>query len=499
MTVCLRDLLAKPSLGLRLCVGEPDGLQREIRWVSVTELDDPSPFLDGGELVLTTGLRQRTSAAQAAFVQRLATAQVTAIGFGTGLSHQTVPKGLLSAARTARIPVVEVPYETPFIAINRYVADKIFQAHYRRQRELVETHDTLSRALLSGQGLHALLRELHRMLGSPVSVIDYHGSILASEPHRAAWPVEQILRAHRRHGQARDADNLPSVTIDPIQVEDTVVAFLCTRDTGEKSHILPYALSLIGLELARRQAVLRGRRELAGQVVEDILNSSITNAEAERRLRAFGVDAVAFHTVLVGAVNCDPQRLRSLPWSIYPLNHSAEEPHLSALVGRYLTVIVAEGQPVHDIAHMMREYLLRIGTDVRVGIGGCYPGVNGLRWSFLEAREALSRGPGVHEREPLNLSTLLLSNRELPLKELGRETLRPLLDFDEVHGGRLVETLQAFFEADGSVRRVAERLFVHRNTVRYRLSQIEQLTGRSLASMQDRMQLWLALQAMRLG
>ncbi|KWX00637.1 hypothetical protein LI90_1660 [Carbonactinospora thermoautotrophica] len=495
--MALRDLLAEPSLNLRLCMGEPDALQREIRWVSVTELDDPSPFLNGGELVLTTGLRHRTAAAQAAFVQRLAAAQVTGIGFGTGLSHQAVPKGLLSAARTARIPVIEVPYETPFIAIDRYVADKIFEAYYRRQRELVEAHDTLSRALLSGQGLQALLRELHRMLGSPVSVIDYHGSILASEPQRAAWPVEQILRARRCRG--RKAGGPPSVTVDPIQVEDTVVAFLCTRDAGDKAHILPYALSLIGLELARRQAVLRGRRELAGQVVEDIVNSSITNAEAERRLKAFGVDATGSHTVLVGAVDCEPQRLRSLPWSIYPLTHSAEEPHLSALVGRYLTVIVAAGQPVHDIAHMMREHLMRIGTDARVGIGGCYPGVNGLRWSFFEAREALSRGPGVHEREPLTLSTLLLSNRELPLKELGQEMLRPLLDFDEVHGGRLIETLQTFFEADGSVQQVAERLFVHRNTVRYRLAQIEQLTGRSLASMQHRTQLWLALQAMRLG
>jgi purine catabolism regulator len=145
------------------------------------------------------------------------------------------------------------------------------------------------------------------------------------------------------------------------------------------------------------------------------------------------------------------------------------------------------------VARQALAYVAQLGGDARVGIGGTYPGVAGLRWSFYEAREALTRGPGINAREPLSLPGLLLASDALPLAELGRAVLAPLLD------AGLVETLRAYLEEDASVSRVAARLFVHRNTVRYRLEQIERLTGRSLAATQDRVQFWLALHAVALG
>jgi len=60
----VRELLAVPELRLRLLAGQDAALDRPVRWVAPTELADPTPFMDGGELILTTGLRQRTIAAQ---------------------------------------------------------------------------------------------------------------------------------------------------------------------------------------------------------------------------------------------------------------------------------------------------------------------------------------------------------------------------------------------------------------------------------------------------
>jgi purine catabolism regulator len=81
------------------------------------------------------------------------------------------------------------------------------------------------------------------------------------------------------------------------------------------------------------------------------------------------------------------------------------------------------------------------------------------------------------------------------LRQFGAEVLRPLTEFDAANQGELVATLYAYLSADCSVATVTKRLFVHRNTVRYRLDQIERLTGRSLATTVDRVQLWLALLA----
>ena len=121
--------------------------------------------------------------------------------------------------------------------------------------------------------------------------------------------------------------------------------------------------------------------------------------------------------------------------------------------------------------------------------------MSGLRWSYYEAYEAMTRGPGINERQPMSLSGLLLASEDVPLRDLARDVLRPLRDFDAAHAGCLVATLRAYLDADGAVAVVADRLIVHRNTVRYRMDQIERLTGRCLTNTADRVQLWLALAA----
>jgi purine catabolism regulator len=110
----------------------------------------------------------------------------------------------------------------------------------------------------------------------------------------------------------------------------------------------------------------------------------------------------------------------------------------------------------------------------------------------------MSRGPGINARTPLSLSGLLLASEDVPMRELAEDLLRPLREFDEQHSGALVATLRAYLDANGSVAAVADRLIVHRNTVRYRLEQIERLIGAPVDRTVTRVQLWLALSAMEL-
>jgi len=89
MPVTAAELLAMPALGLRLVTGDPAAT---IRWAHAVELLDPTPWLAGGELVLTTGLRlPRSAEGQRLYVDRLADANVTGLGFGVGLGHDRIP------------------------------------------------------------------------------------------------------------------------------------------------------------------------------------------------------------------------------------------------------------------------------------------------------------------------------------------------------------------------------------------------------------------------
>ena len=500
MSPRVRDVVEEPSFDLRVLCPD-DWLDRDVRWVTISELPDPSRFLQGGELVLTTGLRKRSGAAQTEFVESLAKVGAAGLGFGTGLSHPSVPRAIIRAAEEHRLPLFEVPYATPFIAITQFIAERISEAHLNRLRSLLAAHDVLAQALLGERGLAALLEELRGMIGAPVAVVDFRGSVLASVPESTRWPLDVVLEALREASDPAGRSGDTAITSDeivvlPIKVGERVVGALCARMTDPPMDVLVYAMRLVGLELARRQAVLAGRRQLAGQVIEDIVRATLSGSEAERRLGMVGVDPTGSHRVILGTVDADQRVLRTLPSSIHQAARREDGPVVTALVGRYFAAICTEQQPADRTARILQDYLQHLGGSVQLGIGGLYSGVDGIRWSFLEARDALAKGTGIHEGEPLSIPRLLMANPDLPVQELGQATLEPLLDADRGSDSHLVETLRTYLELDGSVQATADRLYVHRNTVRYRLSRIEGLTDRSLSSTKDRVHLWLALLAL---
>src|SRR6266508_5640770 len=162
MALTLRGLVAMPGLDLTVWAGS-GALDRPIGWVHVSELADPTPFLEGGELLLTTGITLgHTDAEQKGYVDGLAAAGVAGLGFGTGLTHDRVPASLVAAAEAAGLPLVEVPRDTPFIAISKAVSRALAADQYAALTSTYEAQQALTRAALGSDGSGALVRELAR-------------------------------------------------------------------------------------------------------------------------------------------------------------------------------------------------------------------------------------------------------------------------------------------------------------------------------------------------
>ena len=95
----VRDLLQ--DLDVRLLAGERS-LHLPVRWVHISELLDPTPWLSGGELLLTTGMQLDTPAHQREFASRLADHHLAGLGFGTGFMHESVLENVRSNEGTFR-------------------------------------------------------------------------------------------------------------------------------------------------------------------------------------------------------------------------------------------------------------------------------------------------------------------------------------------------------------------------------------------------------------
>jgi purine catabolism regulator len=164
-----------------------------VRWVHSTELQDPTPWLKGGELLLTTGIQLNGPKSQRELIDRLADHEIAGLGFGTGFAHKRLPAALVTAAKKREFPLFEVPYELPFIAITERAFARLLDERYELlQRTMVG--DVLAEVLtghLYPEDLQARLRPFG--IGEQVAVLAFK----PTDPGAAAAAVEAILEREK--------------------------------------------------------------------------------------------------------------------------------------------------------------------------------------------------------------------------------------------------------------------------------------------------------------
>jgi purine catabolism regulator len=223
------------ELGLELASGH-EAAQAHVRWVHSTELSDPTPWLRGGELLLTTGIQLAGPKSQRELIERLADHRIAGLGFGTGFKHKRLPAALVTAARKRSFPLFEVPYELPFIAITeRAFAQLVNERYEMLQRNMAG--DVLAEALtghLYPEELQTRLRPFG--IGEQVAVLAFS----LEDPSGAASLLERILQREGVGSLVAIRAGLLCAVIDaggldPIELARTVRAELAGRFGGVRA------------------------------------------------------------------------------------------------------------------------------------------------------------------------------------------------------------------------------------------------------------------------
>ena len=520
----VRDLLER--LELTALTGE-DGLDLPVRWVHISELADPTPWLSGGELLLTTGMRLEDPATQRQFLHRLADHQLAGLGFGTGIVHDTVPEALVEAARERGFAVFEVPYELPFIAITEAAFSELVNEQYAVLRRALAAQERLERIVLAQRGLPALTAAIASVIGGTVAVLDARGRPLARHQFRRALSERSWGRLAEEVTARRGE---PRTFIPPIQESDQGLALpvlaespeltpeawlVAVKDSGALSDFdrlaLRQAVTIVALELLRARVAGDTERRLAGEVLEAAVGGELAGAELARRLAPFGLeDRVA---ALVVPEPSGPRDAGG-PALLEPLREHVRQEAVPALVAQCgrLACALLPGLEDGELFAIAERLAQRV--QLPVGAGRSRP-LSELRRAFHEARcavEALAlAGSGANGSgaapAPARVATyrdlgsfqLLLSLQDDNALELFCDSiLGPVAEADGRYGGELMRSLEAFLEENGQWERAARRLYCHRHTLRYRIRRVEELTGRSLSSARDRIEFWLALRAREL-
>jgi purine catabolism regulator len=507
------------ELDLELAAGS-GAAESPVRWVHISELEDPTRWLSGGELMLTTGIPLNSAAKQRAFVRRLANHNLAGLGLGTGFDHAKLPKALVDEARKLDFPLFEVPYSMPFIALTEKAFARLVNEQYEVLQRGIAVQRRLERLVLEERGLEEIAATIASAVGGTVAILDGRGERLAGRGFRRQLP-EEAAAAIRTEAVSHVADGHPFVPAHP-SVAGRALAHpvispgggppqawvVIVRDSGGLGDferlILQQAVAVVALELMRRRVARETERRLAGDVLAGALGGHLEPDELRRRLEPFGVggeaavlvfsveDPAAAETVLEGALAA-----QACPAVVAPHASRGRE-FLCALID------AAGRDPLEVAAAARRELAAERGSVRAAASRPAAP--EELQRSFHEARcameaTALANGeaPDVASWRDLGAFTLLLSVQDDEALRLYCESvLGPIEDGDTEYGGELLRSLEAFIEHNGQWERAARQVYCHRHTLRYRMRKVEELTGRDLSRAHDRIEFWLALRAREL-
>jgi purine catabolism regulator len=550
----VRDLLG--DLDIRLVAGEA-GLELPVRWVHISELLDPTPWLSGGEVLLTTGMQLDSAERQREFVTRLADHQLAALGFGTGFGHDEIPAPLVEIAAERKFPVFEVPYELPFIAITEAAFTQLVNEQYAVLRRALAAQERLERIVLSERGLDALAGALATLIGAAVLVFDPRGELLVQHAFRRPVEAEMLaaLQAElRERARQRDVRAFMPASEDagrglalPVAADGSPGSsaaggsgraggagaagagripeawLVALKDTGSLSDFdrltLHQAVTIVALELLRSRVAGDTERRLAGDVLAAVVRGELSGAELGRRLEPFGLAERVAAIVLARPGNGrGPAAPAEIALSAVLRDEAA--PGLVASTGALTCALVPgmDEDELFSLAERVAAHLASdLGTPLQVAVGRAVPGPEARR-SFHEARcalEALALGIGADDAgngsgpsgrsvrigtyKDLGSFQLLLSLQDDEALRLFCDSILGPIEASEGHyGGELMRSLEAFIEENGQWERAARRLYCHRHTLRYRIRRVEELTGRNLGSARDRIEFWLALRGREL-
>ncbi|MFG2884631.1 PucR family transcriptional regulator [Streptomyces sp. NPDC048297] len=552
----LRALLDTDALGLRLLGGE-DELDRSVRGVMTTDLRDPSRYLSGGELVLTGLAWRRDADDSEAFVRLLVQAGVAALAAGEAELGDVPEDLVLACARhrLPLFAVHEsVAFAAITEHVVRQVSGERagdLAAVVDRHRRMMTAGpagggpDVVLDLLGSDLDLRAwVLSPTGRLIaGSKVA-----GPALP--PDSCAKLAAEHLSATRagRRGPHRVLLDGSTYSLFPIRssgrspqaardVRETVLSdwlLAVEADAGdwpaERLDLLQGVTQLIAVERDRRDAARTVRRRLAQEVLE-LVQTGAAPAEIAARLRVAapvllpGLGAAPHWQVVVARVEWEGAESEGGPVAqslleeilVDPLATGPEPSDRIAVAHTGDEAIALVPLPAVSSEHdgsetgLLADALLQAvreplsgGLDddgrLTLGVSAAVHSAEGLRGALEEARHArrvAAARPGrvcaAGHQELASHVLLLPFVPDDVRRAFTARLLDPLKDYDRRHRAELIPTLEAFLDCDGSWTRCATRLHLHVNTLRYRVGRIEQLTGRDLSRLEDKLDFFLAL------
>ncbi|MFJ3866787.1 PucR family transcriptional regulator [Streptomyces nigra] len=551
MPPTLASLVHHSALKLTVRAGA-DRLDVPVRWAHVSELADPVPYMEGGELLLITALQLDAEDPEAMrrYVRRLAGAGVVGLGFAVGVNYEEIPKALVDAADEEGLPLLEVPRRTPFLAISKAVSAAIAAEQYQAVTAGFAAQRELTRQALTS-GPEGLLAALASQVNGWAALYDASGAVVATAPEwagrRAARLTADVERLRERPAPASSVVGGPE-NEDRVELHSLgtgrrpraalAVGTAAALGTAER-YAVHSAIALLTLTTERSRSLQAAEQRVGAAVLRMLLAGQPDHARAVAGGLYGGLLDAPFRVIVAEAAPVSAARVVDSGTRVALTKASAAALVVAADAGDplgALTEVVESaaaraGEAVLVVPETETGRLVVLASDGGAAVAACGEYAAGLEAAragavpeqpagdqdelvvglsapagpiaaaaaYKQAEQALSvarrRGRVCVEHEQLASGSVLPLLADDAVRAFADGLLRALHEHDATGRGDLVASLRAWLSRHGQWDAAAADLGVHRHTLRYRMRRVEEILGRSLDDADVRMELWLALKA----
>ncbi|WP_345568072.1 PucR family transcriptional regulator [Streptomyces plumbiresistens] len=491
----LGDLLGDSQLGLELLTGSHTSLAAPVVGAHTIELGHPSRWLGDGWMMLTTGARLRNKPqVQRDLIVELQEASASCLGFGVGHSFKSVPPALLDEARKRDFPVVMVPEATQFRDIERAVSNSTQSVEASTFIRLSSLQRNLMRALSDANPLQSILQRVGRVLHATVVVMSADGQIkaangtvpateIAHELTRLADSEELVMNIGEWHVLASRVEG-PCMASPPWLVVASRGIPISGGLTAAVIQITAPLVDAVCRLSATTVAQDRATRESLLDSVLENNSGAADSATLSARIAALGIGfGPECRAVVMRERRGPADRASSAAFSEDAASwlHSALEqsdvPYLLTRRSNEVVVVLCNEATLRSACGNMSMKW----PTATVGVGRPIQRLDDVRDSYRDAHLAvqhldLQESRNLLYYDDLDLVTQLL--REVP-RERFEAKAASMVEVLENNPTQL-EALRAYFANNRDIKLAAEAIYLHPNTLRYRLDRLEQALGRSL-------------------
>lgn len=528
----LQTLLAHaPFQDIPLIAGAR-GMANDITNVTMMDAPDILPYLKSNDLLVTTGYHVKDKPGELiSLIEQMAQKNCAALFIKTKRFFGHLPKEAIQLADQLGFPIVEIPENWSLGETVNQMLNIILDKRTSELRGAIETHKLFSSHIISGKGLNALLANLTELTGHQAFLSTMYFSAIAGD-HSLAEAFLPFKKWASKHGSFLPAgsaftmfstlDQKESYTLFPVYTHEKKAALLLLKGfvyptEQVKLLTIEQALNVISFELLKEEAVKQSTRRIRNEFFSNFLDDAFSSEEETiSRAKEFDLPLKQKYVCAVGRIDAPEEE-----WSYYTNQKELDEVYYffekelhtmdipCDLFTKGDTVIILSKVPDHMkdthlfTASFLEKLQSRLSREhnmaISFGVSHLCSSLLFVRQGYKEARDALktnrlSSGPSsIHFHRTKDVNELL---RMLPSKDLSqfyKHTVQHLKLNNLEEERSLLETLFVYMESHCHISETAKRLFVHRNTVVYRLEKCEELLGISLKDPDFSLQVRLAL------